>query len=320
MNQNYNKNVLHMEKRKSNKFGLFLVFIFIIAFFGYGGYYLYTHFDEIDWEFKLPWEDEKEKEKEKEKPSSKKNKLIVPSFISKEEDRVVKSNNSTMDFTNIKADSKGFVITAELLTVEPWAKFEVEKILIDGFETTAKFNVTDIANTGIQEATPVVFIIPQTDLDAIGIRGFKMLTFFIKVSSGNSATTEVIHNLSFNNTEYIDNTRTGLIKIDEKGNTIVSYFKTITDGDYTYIYFDFKNASPRSKEILINKLRINGEIYDMSSYSESVYRNSQKAIYIRIPKSKYKKVDKISVSFFLIDKLDDKKQAVYITNEYTREY
>ncbi len=55
---------MKVEKKQTNKIGLIIFWILLIAGLAGGGYYLYTHKDSlnIDWDFTLPWKNNEEKE------------------------------------------------------------------------------------------------------------------------------------------------------------------------------------------------------------------------------------------------------------------
>jgi Fe2+ transport system protein B len=117
-----------------------------------------------------------------------------------------------------------------------------------------------------------------------------------------------------------DNTRKGLIHIDEKGNTKVRYYKTVKDNDYTYIYFDFKNSDYQAnKEIVIKTMYINDKLYNMQSFKEVIYRGSERDVYIKIPRKKINNVKNIRISFYIIERAPDNSiNKLYITNEYSK--
>ena len=58
----------------------------------------------------------------------------------------------------------------------------------------------------------------------------------------------------------------------------------------------------------------------MSSFEESIYRDTEKIFSISIPKSSFSKINSFTISFFTLVKEDDKILETYISNEYSRKF
>lgn len=321
MQRGYNNDIVRMEKRATNKVGLFFLIITILLAGGFGILYLYEHHNEFDWDFKFAWKEDKTPE-EKDEPSKKEesskdnnSKLIIPSL---EEQKFNLGEYDTFEITDVKATDKGYVFTYKIsANSSNEVKFICEKVLIDGFDTSAKFETTAY-NNSYQNGT---FTIVQTELDALNIKSFQKIELFMKKTPSKESKPEYLKLNAYNNIK-IDNKIKGLVKIDEKNSTIISYYQKIEDKDYTYLYFDIKNQDPNiSEQISVKKLLINNKIYNYKDLKDTIYQRAEKVIYIKIPKKDVKKVDKFTISFFLIEDNPKKENRnIYISNEYTKEF
>ena len=126
--------------------------------------------------------------------------------------------------------------------------------------------------------------------------------------------------MTFESEYTIINGNKGLIKVDEKGSTLIEYSKTVKADNATYIYFEAQNSDlTANREIIIKRLMINNRLYEMPEFTETIYRGSRKSFYIKIPKEKIKNVNELLISFFILKKDDDGiNKEIYITNEYSR--
>lgn len=322
MRQITSDNIVHMEKRATNKFGLFLVFLAVIAIFGGGGFLVYKYRDRIDWDIKLPWEtsNKSKGESKKETANKKKNnrELIVPRIISSG----FFENKTVFNITEIKADDRGYLFTAELLSQTSWSTITVEAVLIDGFYTSAKFELSDAADVDTQVSTKKTFRIPQTELDNFNINGFTYLNFFYVIEEPYFTSKSKIGVIKFATEYEINNGREGLIKVDQKGDLLIEYYKMFEEDDATYLYFDAKNSDLKSKrKILIKKLMINDRLYEMPEFEVEIFKGARQSFYIKIPKKKIKNVESMLVSFYILNQDENgNNKAIYITNEYSKEF
>lgn len=268
-----------------------------------------------------------EKEKEKDKNSGNKpgkDSLIVPEPLNSK----ISQDGLKFVITKVKADQKGYLLTGEATCVYDrlsWSKLYVDGVLIDGYYTKAQFEVQDNYDPNLdeelQEPTEIEFRITKTELDNYNIKGFSTITFFYSTETPEKKETRIkAETFNFTSNFTTDNTRKGLIHIDEKGDTKVRYYKTVKDNDYTYIYFDFKNSDYQAnKEIVIKTMYINDKLYNMPSFKEVIYRGSERDVYIKIPRKKINNVKNIRISFYIIERAPDNSiSKLYITNEYSK--
>jgi len=119
-----------------------------------------------------------------------------------------------------------------------------------------------------------------------------------------------------------DNTIQGLVEFYNGDNVKARYYRTLTDKDYTYIYFDFLNQNKYSKRNLkIKRLLINGKLYDYKDFNEEIYAGTEKIFYISIPRDEIKDVKSFNISFYMMT-YDDTNHMIstYVTSEYEKAF
>lgn len=328
MSRQFDEEMVHFEKRAVNQKGLLVILLIAIAIFGVGGYLLYKNRDKFDWT--LPWEKEEEQyevlgDKTGTNSTIEKNpnsnvKLIAPTLSSE----IFNRNNTNLSFRDLKADDKGYTFTVDFVTFEGTVTLNIEKILIDGHDTSATLTISDTKDVGgkrEQQATSATIQILKTELDALNIICFKKMTVFYRLTGDqdgkilNRADVNAFSGMDFNNITK------GLIEMSTGNNISVRYYRTLTDKDYTYIYFDFLSQERiKSKTIKIKKLLINDELYEYKDLNESIYASAEKIFYIAIPRKDIKDVKKFTISFFILEQDGDSINAAYITPDYTKEF
>lgn len=326
MNNRNDKNVVHFEKRSANKVGLFFLLILAIAGLGYGGYYVYLHRSEIDWELKLPWQSDsskEEKEKNKNGESSKNNDrddLVLPSKLNETEN----VNGGSLRIYDVKLDDKGYTISVDYLFPNGDSDLTIEKVLINGFEVSSTLTINEKKDEGLvkdQKPTTGTLRILRTELVPLKITGLKEITFFYRFTQYGKESTLKRCKFSVSNNIDFKTELEGLINIYKNDQEIdINYYETITDQDNTYIYFHAKNNTyANNKQIRVKKLIINGEIYDYRDLNFSLYRGAANLFSIIIPKDQVKEIKSFTISFFVIATKEDTPNSIYITNDYTVE-
>lgn len=324
------RNIVRMEKKATNRFGLFLLFLVVFSGIGFGGYYLYKHRNELSFEIEIPWNKkktetnngiDKDGNKEPDKNiSDNDTKLLTPTLLPKQ----YETGEAALTLTNIKADDKGYEITAKAKAIAGIdITIESEKILIDGYETSAKLIISDPVETGgdnKQQYSEATFRIPKTEMDSLDIVTFQKISIYYRVKTSISESKVFGKEFKAYNSIELDNSRKGTIEIFSNYATIANYYKYKTDKDNTYIYFDFKNLNKVNDQVIkVKKLLINGELYDYTDLNILLYRGSEQVFYLTIPKDKVKKVEDFTISFYLITKTEKSDMAaIYITPEYNQ--
>ncbi len=316
-------NVVRMEKKATNKIGLFFVILLAVGGFGYGGFYLFQHRKEIDWELKLPWSKEKDEE-DNEKTDSKKDnggsknagldgRLVVPSLNEKE----FGENQGKLKLYNIRTDSKGYYIDVDFKTSAPSSTLTIFKVLVDGYDTSVTLRITDIAD---DEATTSTILIPKTELDALKIVSFNKLDIYYKIDTpekeGVLSRREI---QAYNKIEY-DNTLKGLIEFYNANEVKGNFYKVTDDKENTYIYFYFINENRNApKNVKIRRLLINGELFEYKDFNLDIYCGTNKVFYLTIPKKKVKKVENFTISFSILGlDLDGEIKSFTFTPDYEK--
>ena len=323
MNNNYINNAPIKQKKNINILPFLIVFL-VFGALVIGGYYLYKHKDEFDIKDIIPWNDDTEEKKDTSTKNNTTNtsKLIVPTISSSQ----ANFGANKIAITGITADDKGYVITLGLTCSNriEWCNISVFEVLIDGYYVTTTFSVQDDGYD--EEATEVEFRISQSELDNLEITGFKNLTIFFYLDSPaiKDSDKNIIYgnNFTFGNEFTVDNTKKGLLNVDTKGNITIKYYKILKTSDYTYIYFDVKNADSKSeKTVMVKKLMINDRIYEMPEFEEVIHYGAEQLIYLKIPTNKIENVESITVSFFILGKdTNDENTQIYITNEFSKKF
>lgn len=322
MNNNYINNSPKKEEKRINIVPILLIIIVLAAFTG-GGYYLYKNKDKFEITDIIPWIDENKTESKKDSSNTNNNSsnLSIPTL------GIVHSSakDGNINITGVTADDKGYLITLELQCSQvSWCSISVTEILIDGFYVSTTFDIEDDGTD--TEATQVQFRINQTELDNLEITGFQNIIMYYYYDSPTleekDKGTLMNSSFTFYNKIPVDNTKKGLLNVDTKGTVTIKYYKIVKSADYTYIYFDVKNSNSKSTQtIMIKKLLINGDIYEMTEFEEKIYNGAEQLVYIKIPTQKVKEVKNITVSFFILEKdKNNENTKIYITNEFNKKF
>ena len=323
-NDEYENGLFRMEKRASNKVGVFLVIVVALILLGGVFFYLYSNKDGIDWSFSWPWENGENKIDQSDNPdniklpnsnsSSNKEELSMPSLKEEVWDGM---GDYKIIVSNLQADDHGFTLDIAFEAYRNDYTFVLEKILVDGFDTSVTLNKSVAKGAQFKENIRI----NKSDLNLVNVSNFSNLTFYYRVDTPSlSLTGSVIKkSVTVNSIVMSDNVIKGLVEIDNSNQTTVSYYTTVDDKDNYYIYFDFKNISLNKKQqVSIKKLLINGKIYDYKDFKTEIYQGAEKVVYLIIPKSEVKTIENFTVSFTMLCEVDGKITAVYITNEYSK--
>lgn len=275
----------------------------------------------------LPWVNNKEEQKKPQTSSKDEMDLIIPSLPP--DLNSLEILDAVVNFTKVTADKNGYLITIELTSHSEYTTMEVKEVVLDGFYLTTKFAVSDRVDydeTGWKksEQDPTIYEmrIKQTELDELGIIGFNEIKLFFDIENEKEKMLDSNYSIIAINDLDIVNERKGLIQADSKNGLVISYYKTVDAEDATYIYFDFNNQNKdKDLKIYVKKLEINGKLYDLKDFGDKVYRQSRRALYLKIPKKDFSRVNTVNVSFFVTEETRaGKVEYAYITNEYSRSY
>jgi len=253
------------------------------------------------------------------------NTILVPNSISPTSSKI---DDEILTYENFSSDDKGLTFDIQVKNNSQTTDYTIncEKILVDGFDTTSSFEVFSPAD--IEKKITVT--INKSELDALGIYCINTLTFYYTINSNEYTTdksSDIIRSFTIKlyNDYTIDNSITGGISLGTYNNVEIRYLRMEEDAEYTYVYFDVKNSdSSFNKTLKVKKILVNDEIFKYkelnstdTNWSEDIYRNAEKIIYLEISKEKVPDVTSITVSFFVISSQDSYPDSVYVTNEFT---
>lgn len=275
----------------------------------------------------LPWVNNKEEKNKTQTSSKDEMDLIIPSLP--KDLNTLEILDAVVEFTKVTADKNGYLITVELTSHSEYTTLEVKEVVLDGFYLTTKFALSDRIDydengwaKSEQDPTIYEMRIKQTELDELGIIGFNEIKLFFDIENEEEKMLDSNFSVIAINDLNIVNERKGLIQFDTKNEITTSYYKTVDAEDATYIYFDFYNKNKdRDMQIYVKQLEINGKLYELKDFGDKVYRQSRRALYLKIPKKDFSRVNTFTVSFFITEETRaGEVEYVYITNEYSRTY
>lgn len=323
-----NKSVIRMEKRATNKIGLFFLLLISIIGFSVGGYLLYQNRDNID--FTLPWNKKDEDKAEKEdKPKPEKNenntsggKLYLPEISP--ETNLLRQDKSTakLNITSLKATKEGYVLELKLTNVEfkGTIKIDCEKILIDEYELTPTFQMELVTESETDKTTKVT--LPIAELENLEINNFRSLSFFINaLYIGNRDTEEDTKPIKSKTIvtafqdKFVDNTKETLTAFNAQDSVKIYYYKMLNVEDATYLYFLVDNTNKENNhQIEIKKLLVNQKIYNTPSINVKSHHNSKTTFFIKIPRKDFQTVEEVTASFAITRKVGE-DTAVFFTRD-----
>ncbi len=324
---------MKVEKKSSNKIGLVILLIVVLAGLGCGGYFLYKHKDKlnIDWNFTLPWQKEKEEKQAgsdndlKQKTQKKQTDVTfkAPEIVLKSSFDIGKfCKAKVLDF---KDSDTEFAVTLEISNIAAYTSYcEIEfyQFAADGYTIPGDAKVR--VENG--ETKSVDITMNKSDLESQELASINTLFVSTRYTTAPDADPSLkTLEIKFTNTKPVNNDKNG-INIDVLNNTTLKYYKTTTDATNTYLYFIFHNQSGSyTADIKVKKLLINDKIYDVKDFDEKLSPDSRRIVYIAVPKKIFSKVKKFTISFINIstnnrpDAKEDFKTSFYISNEYSRE-
>ena len=322
-----NRSVIRMEKRATNKVGLFFLLLISIIGFAVGGYLLYQNRDSID--FTMPWNKKEEEIVEKEdKPKPEKNenntsggKLYLPEI--NPETNLLRQDKITskLNITSLKATKEGYVLELKLTNIDfkGTIKIDCEKILIDDYELTPTFHM-ELSTETEQEITQTVTL-PITELENLEISNFRSLSFFINayyITGTNTEEEKPIKSkivVTAFQDKFVDNTKETLTTFNAQDSVKISFYKMLNVEDATYLYFLVENSNKENNhQIEIKKLLVNKKIYNSPSINIKTHHNSKTIFFIKIPKKDIQTVEEVTASFAITRKIGE-DTAVFFTRD-----
>ena len=311
---NGNRSLMRMEKRAVNKLGLFLIILIAIAFFGGGGYLLYKNRNNLD--FSFPWEkNNNEAKTEKEAVEKRKQVSLERQKISVNSTDIIKVYDIDTRFLSAEYSvMDGYVFKIQMYnsTLED-ISFNINYLAIDDYQIDYEDKIVlQHGKSNLYELK-----IPVSELDKYNIESFETLQIFTSKVKNKETEEQKEQTITVKNELFTNNTQlpTKNTNMGKALGLTIYYYKTEETEDSTDVYFLLTNEDARSAyEITINAYKINDKIITNNDFREKIYPKRQKVVVLSIPKKDYKTVDKLTLSFFVLDNND-----IYLTKTTTIE-
>ena len=232
--------------------------------------------------------------------------------------------NVVIKGVSLSADSKGYKIKVSFRAINKMTDIEILGIYIDNYETEVD-NINQIIHATKEKEQEFEFIIKKTQLDKLGINDFEKITFYMHNTFERDYSSEKITNtytyasVSVQQANGFDNTISDKVMLDEIAGTKIYYNKITEDKENYYLYFIFEDKLKSNTYHIfnINKLLINGKIYD-AKLKFTLKPGSRDVKYIVITKKEVDKIEKASISFIVRNysiESNGKVTATYFTNQ-----
>ncbi len=298
-----NKSVVRMEKRAVNKIGLVLIILLAIAALGGGVYFLYKNHDNLD--FSFPWSKSSKEKKEEKKEAKEQEKIAL------ERQKIDISDNkpSTIDSIEITPlgikydEDGGYRIALKFTNRLPYnQEMEIYNIAIDGYQ----IDYYEEVKIGASATYYHDIFIKKESLDLYNIETFKNIYIYNRsFKEGAERKKKDFTKLVITNNEFGENTQAPKI-ISNVGNADqlkIDYYKREDTVDYYNIYFLATNSIRSNKgyyTMIINAFKVNDTILTNNDFKEDIYDGNKKIVILSIPKSKFKSLDSLTISFFVL--------------------
>ena len=317
---------MKVEKRTTNKIGLIILVVIVLAGLAGGGYYLIKNKGKINIDWRLPWQKKGIEEQDSASDSNGGTNTKNGTTTFQSPIGIVTSDWTGREycegsFENFEETKTEIIVKYKLKGSRDGyptkCDIEITKYTADGFL------VSGSSKASVDEGEEKEFEIRilKSDLESQELSGINELALFVKYKTDREGENSLrIEKVSFNNERSVNNNKTG-IKIDDLNGTIIQYYKTITDASNTYLYFLVENTlEKQNADIKIRKLIINDKVFDAKEFDEKMGPQTKKLIYVEVPKDQFNKVKKFTISFFNIStSIEDESIGYYISNEYSRE-
>ena len=257
----------------------------------------------------------KEKQNKKENENSE-FKLINGLYVPEFDNPMIlndSSNKLTLNITNIEATTKGYELTIEGKNESNYIGYiECNRIQVEKYDVETTFDM-EISPKSKKE---IKIIIKKTELNKLEINNFINMKFYLNVSTSyNSEPREMILSPIIKKQFEVDSEKKGLINIYNKNSMKISYYKKITDSDKHYLYFELNNESGIDYEIYIQKLLLDGSIYEPKIDKWTSLKKGKRIYIIDVPKDEYNTLSSMSISFILINKTKEPIEYYEISDQ-----
>ena len=325
-----NERLLQFDERKKSNKGLF-IFIVVILFFIVGSI-VFLNRERISNTFendskgngKKTYNNSVEDTLDEGKRYDKASGLLIPSVDEEKSTYKSVSDNVIIKLEEIDGDTSGYTMKVGFsqssedyyMGEDPTRKGRVNRVYIDGYDTSIEPFDVEFAIDKFDEHT---IHIPKTELDQLGINDFNKLTFNMTLESLAKETIYRCYDVFAYQLISVDNSKSSTIHLANFENLQIDYYKTVVDNKNTYFYFLYKDIDSndnkyRVTNIMVNKLIINGEVYEIDNSSD-LYFASIKLVYLTIPKSDIKDVESASISFVASVSVNESFYGYFVSNQ-----
>ena len=315
--------VIRVEKKRTNVYGLIIVFAIIIGAFCFGLYYYIQNPQKVRSFFKKDEVYIEEKTDTKGNVVIGNNELLPVKMENKEIYDDIARQGLDIYVDSVERANNGYTVNLSFIVdgSNGTADIKCLDVLVDGYSTDITFEKHISADGKYY----LDFFIKKAVLAELEITRWSKLGIYFYIVYDKDTEYEEVENYygeveSFSY-EKVDNRKKGLIRLNDKDNLYIDFYKLLQDKDYYYFYFLAREKNTNYNHFIqVKKLMINGEIYNYDGDLEVYARyGAMKEFYIKIPRKNYEKIDNFSISFFLISDNSDNfaDRIISITNAYS---
>lgn len=319
-----NDDLVTIEKKATNKFGIALLIVVILILLGGGAYYYLTNKNLITFDFKFPWQQEKkieddptEEEVSTQKSSKPKNESPlerVPVEISSNS-QFYNNQGISVQVANCELKDNSYIIKLIVANSNspeesgPFV-FKVRAVTLNRYQIPQDFTLA--VNPG--EMITHELTLSSQELDKNRINSFSKLILIgdVTFQGTTKGTTIGISGSSDNGS----NPKIKPIALLDtiNSNLNISYYKKVETDNSTKVYFLFENNSGKRYTYYINRLMVDGKDVDTSIYNETIYERSIYIPIIDLPKSLLSQNKKARISFVVM--AEDKSVYKSVEKEF----
>lgn len=321
---------MDVEKKAPKKVGFYIILALVIITLIGGGYYLITHKDSlnIDWKINLPWKKEGREEQDVVndlKGNATSTPTTTTGFVNPTgiADTQIKGMAYCYgSFEKLETKDDYFILTirfkGEYKSNPNYCKVSITETWVDGYKVSAKTDETEV-EPGKEEYVELKIL--KSELEENDLHGMSKIRIRGSVSGRDGKEPVIFTETGIVRSDRNFNNEKNGILIDDLNGSKIKYYKTVTDAVNTYIYFTVENTNLECDSVIkIRKLVINDKIYSQKDFSKEINTDSKGVIYLEIPKSEFNRVKKFTVAFINEStSIKDKVTSYYLSNEYTRE-
>ncbi len=289
--------VVTIEKKATNKVGLFLLLLVVVAAIGFAAYYYINNKNLIVFEYKFPWEKDKKKDTKTKKEqkdgeddesiSSGENSTIV---ISADEEY----SNDDLVVRAVAANKKEdkYVVSIDFSNESELDRIiDVKEVSINGCQFGISFRVQIGPNSISNYELGIPF-------ETLGKYGIEIVDSIVLISSDNGEDKNLVLLMDADDGNSNSKTKEKIFNVENKID--IFYYKKVDKDNKIYVYILFNNKDSFKYTFYISRLYVNDKLIDSSSYTGLLYGSNKYAVPIEVEKKVFSKDIKIKISFLFI--------------------